>query len=55
MLHLLLIVWIPGLDQLADNCTKTQPAAKSYPHVARTLIKVSDKVKGYRGNTIGNR
>ena len=49
------LIWIPGQDQLADDCTKTQPAAKAKPHIIRTLIKVSDKVKGYRGNTIGNR
>ena len=49
------LIWIPGQDQLADDCTKTQPAAKAQPHVIRTLIKVSDKVKGYRGNTVGNR
>ena len=47
--------WIPGPDQLADDCTKTQPAFKSKPHFERTLIKVPEKVKGYKSNVIGNR
>ena len=47
--------WIPGNDQLADDCTKTQPAHKSRPQFERTLIKVSDKVKGFKSNVIGNR
>ena len=47
--------WINAEDQLADDCTKTQPAHKSLPHFERTLIKIPDKVKGYCSNTIGNR
>ena len=47
--------WIPGQDQLADDCTKTQPASKSKIHFERTLIKVPEKVKGYKSNVIGNR
>ena len=49
------LCWIPGKDQLADDTTKTQEAKKSQPHFLRTLIKIPDKVKGYRGNKIGNR
>ena len=47
--------WIPGDDQLADDCTKTQAASQSFPHFTRTLIKVPDKVKGHRSNIVGNR
>ena len=47
--------WIPGKDQLADDCTKTQEASKSLPHFSRTLIKVPDKIKGFRSNVVGNR
>ena len=49
------LAWVPGIDQIADNCTKTQQASKSKPHFSRTLIPVTDKVKGYRGKTVGNR
>ena len=49
------LVWIPGQDQLADDCTKSQVASKSRPHFDRTLIKVPDKVKGFRSNVVGNR
>ena len=49
------LVWIPGEDQLADECTKTQAASKSKPHFERTLIKVPEKVKGYKSNVVGNR
>ena len=47
--------WIPGEDQLADDCTKSQIATKSFPHFSRTLVKVPDYVKGFRSTTIGNR
>ena len=47
--------WIKGDDQLADDCTKTQPSHKSFVHFERTLIKVPDKVKGYKSTTVGNR
>ena len=47
--------WIPGVDQLADDCTKTQLANKSKPHFERTLIKIPDKVKGFKSNVVGNR
>ena len=47
--------WIPGEDQLADDCTKTQSANKAYPHFECTLVKIPDKVKGYRSNVVGNR
>ena len=47
--------WVSADDQLADDLTKTQPAAQSFPHFNRTLIKIPDKVKGFRSNTIGNR
>ena len=47
--------WIPAEDQLADDCTKTQPAYKSQPHVERTLIKTPDMVKGFKSNVVGNR
>ena len=47
--------WIPAEDQLADDCTKTQVSTKSKPHFNRTLIKIPDKVKGFKSNTIGNR
>ena len=47
--------WIPGIDQLSDDMTKTQVASKSQPHVDQTLIKIPDKVKGFRSNTVGNR
>ena len=49
------IVWIPADDQLADDTTKTQVAAKSKSHFERTLVKIPDKVKGFRSNVIGNR
>ena len=47
--------WIPAVDQLADDCTKTQAAKKSLPHFERTLLPIPDKVKGYKSNVIGNR
>ena len=47
--------WIPGVDELADDMTKTQPAHKSKIHCDRTLIKLPDKVRGYRSNVVGNR
>ena len=47
--------WIPAEDQLADDCTKTQVSKKSKPHFDRTLVKVPDRVKGFKSNTIGNR
>ena len=47
--------WVPGQDQLADDCTKSQIAAKSFPHFSRTLIKIPDCVRGFRSNVIGNR
>ena len=47
--------WIPGCDQLADDCTKIQPASKAKQHFERTLIKVPDKVKGFRSDVVGNR
>jgi hypothetical protein len=47
--------WIPGEDQLADDMTKTQLASKSQPHVDPTLITIPDKVKGFKGNVVGNR
>ena len=53
--NLFTLQWVPGKDQLADDCTKTQEHSKAFPHISRTLIKVSDKVKGYRGTTVGNR
>ena len=47
--------WIPGEDQLADDCTKTQIAAKAKLHIDRTLMKVPDYVKGFKSTTVGNR
>ena len=47
--------WIPAVDQLADDTTKTQAASKSQPHFKRTLIKILDKVKGFKGKVVGNR
>ena len=47
--------WIAGTDQLADDCTKIQEASKSKPHFDRTLIKIPEKVKGFRSTTVGNR
>ena len=47
--------WISGEDQLADDCTKSQEAKKSFPHFERTLIKIPDRVKGFRTSTVGNR
>ena len=47
--------WIPGEDQIADDCTKTQVASKSRIHFERTLIKIPDKVKGFKSTTVGNR
>ena len=47
--------WISGEDQLADDCTKSQEARKSYPHFERTLIRIPDRVKGFRSTVIGNR
>ena len=52
---LFVLQWVPGDDQLADDCTKTQLASKSYPHFSRTLIKIPDKVQGFRSTTVGNR
>ena len=49
------LVWIFGKDQLGDECTKPQAAAKSKPHFERTLIKGPEKVKGYKSNVVGNR
>ena len=53
--NLFTLQWIPGHDQLADDCTKTQAASQSIPHFSQTLIKVPDKVKGHRGNILGIR
>ena len=47
--------WVPGDDQLADDCTKTQAASKSKPSFDRTLVKIPDRVKGHKSTTIGNR
>ena len=47
--------WIPAEDQLADDTTKTQLAKVAMPHVMRTLMKLPDKVRGYKSNTVGNR
>ena len=52
---LFILKWIPGKDQLADECTKIQSSSKSFPHFSRTLIKVPEKVKGFRGSIVGNR
>ena len=52
---LFILQWIQGKDQIADNCTKSQVASKSFPHFSRTLLKIPDKVKGFRGSVIGNR
>ena len=49
------LVWIPAVNQLADDMTKTQPGKISMTHVLRTLIKLPDRVRGYKSNTIGNR
>ena len=48
--------WIPGEDQLADDCTKTQGATKSLPSFERTLIEIpEDEVFGFKSDTVGNR
>ena len=47
--------WIPAEDQLADDLTKTQSSSISLTHMNRTLIKVPDKVKGFKSTTVGNR
>ena len=52
---LLMLHWIPSKNQLADNCTKTQMASKSFSHFSRTLIPIPYKVEGFKSNTIGNR
>jgi hypothetical protein len=52
---LFILKWIPGEDQLADDMTKTQLASKSKLHFERTLMKIPDKVKGFKSNMIGNR
>ena len=49
------LAWFPGKDQLANDCTKTQEASKSFSHFSRTLIKIPDKVYGYKSNVVGNR
>ena len=49
------LVWIPAIDQLADDVTKTQSSKISMTHVERTLIQLPDKVRGYKSNVIGNR
>ena len=49
------IAWIPAEDQLADDTTKTQHPTKSKPHFDRTLIKIPERVKGFKSTTIGNR
>ena len=51
---LFLLQWIPAEDQLANNWTKIQVVAKLMPHFQQTLIKVPDKIKGFRSTTIGN-
>jgi hypothetical protein len=52
---LFVLKWIPGKDQLADDMTKMQVASKSEVHVNWTLMKVPEKVKGFKSSTIGNR
>ena len=49
------LLWIPAVDQLADDMTKTQSAKISQSHVNRTLLKIPDRVKGFKSSTIGNR
>ena len=49
------IKWIPASDQLADDLTKTQPSATSLNHMTRTLIKIPEKVRGFKSTTVGNR
>jgi hypothetical protein len=47
--------WIPAIDQLADDLTKSQASKISNSHFIRTLIRIPDHVKGFSSNTIGNR
>jgi len=49
------LVWIRAEDQLADDMTKTQGAAKILPNFLRTLLKIPDKIKGFKSNVVGNR
>ena len=47
--------WIPAEGQLADDLTKTQTSITSLSHMNRTLVKIPDKVRGYKSSTVGNR
>ena len=47
--------WVPAEDQLADDLTKTQTSSISLGHMNRTLVKIPDKVRGYKSSTVGNR
>jgi hypothetical protein len=47
--------WIPASDQLADDLTKTQSSKISMTHIIRTLLKLPDKVRGFKSNVVGNR
>ena len=47
--------WIPAEGQLADDLTKTQTSITSLSHMNRTLVKIPDKVRGYKSSMVGNR
>ena len=49
------VEWIRSEDQLADDMTKTQEAAKSLPHMKRTLVEIPEYVRGFSNGKIGNR
>ena len=49
------LFWVPAKDQLADDMTKTQIASKQTLNFQRTLIKIPDRVKGFKSNVVGNR
>ena len=49
------VEWIRSEDKLADDMTKTQEAAKSLPHMKRTLVEIPEYVKGYTNGKVGNR
>ena len=40
------------MNIFADGCTTTQVAAKAKPQIDRTLMKVSEYVKGFKSTTI---
>ena len=49
------LVWLKGELQLADDMTKLQTSKISLKHFGDTLVKIPEKIKGHKSNTVKNR